>query len=267
VKQRPAPRARPVRPTVPVTLDGQDVLAYEDETILTLARRLGVPIPTLCHLDGLSVYGGCRLCSVEVEGEHRLPLACATPVHEQMEVRTSTPSLQDHRRRIVALLFAEGSHVCAFCVASGACELQDLATETGVDHIPYEMPFPRREVDASHPKFVLDRDRCVLCTRCVRVCDEVEGAHVWDIAERGNQAHLIAGMDQPWGEVASCTSCGKCVAVCPTGALSHQGTAPGERRPDPGIVRFLADAREGVWDDRVPDVADEAEDDTEEVAP
>lgn len=246
----PPEAQRPTRPTVPVTLDGEDVLAYEGETILALARRLGVPVPTLCQLDGLSVHGGCRLCVVEVEGEHRLPLACATEATAEMEVRTTSPQLRDHRRRIVALLFAEGSHVCAVCVATGACELQSLATRTGVDHVPFELQFPRHEVDASHPRFVLDRDRCVLCTRCVRVCAEVEGANVWDVAHRGNQARLVAGMDQPWGEVAACTSCGKCVAVCPTGALFPQGTSVGERRGDPELVAFLTGARGGVWDDR-----------------
>ncbi len=121
---------------------------------------------------------------------------------------------------------------------------------TGVDHVPFEHAWPRTEVDASHPRFVLDRDRCVLCTRCVRVCDEIEGAHVWDVAGRGTEARLIAGMDQPWGEVASCTSCGKCVAVCPTGALAWQGAASGERRPDPALVSFLVAARAGDFDDR-----------------
>jgi bidirectional [NiFe] hydrogenase diaphorase subunit len=252
VASGPPPAARPAsaRPTVPVTLDGQEVLAFEGETILALARRLGVPIPTLCQLDGVSVHGGCRLCIVEVEGEHRLPLACATELGPEMEVRTTSPQLREHRRHIVALLFAEGSHVCAACVASGDCELQTLATQTGVDHVPYAMTFPRHEVDASHPQFVLDRDRCVLCTRCVRVCDEVEGAHVWDIAQRGNHARLVAGMDQPWGQVASCTSCGKCVAACPTGALYHQGTASGERRADPGLIAFITDARQHDWQDR-----------------
>lgn len=262
------PPARPTpRPTVPVTIDGQEVLAHEGETILALARRVGVPIPTLCQLDGLSVHGGCRLCIVEVEGEHKLPLACATEVQVEMEVRTSTSQLREHRRTIVELLFAEGSHVCAFCVASGGCELQDLAAGLGVDHISHELTFPRHEVDASHPKFLLDRDRCVLCTRCVRVCDELEGAHVWDVAMRGNEARLIAGMDQPWGEVAACTWCGKCVSVCPTGALAWQGTAAGELRTDPGVVAFLVEARAGSWNDPgVGVVADDADSD-EEVAP
>lgn len=261
-----SPRRPGPRPNVPVTIDGRDVLAYEGETILELARRVGVDVPTLCQLDGLSVYGGCRLCVVEVEGEHKLPLACATEVSAEMEVRTDTAQLTEHRRTIVSLLFAEGSHVCAFCVASGGCELQSLAADLQLDHLGYELTFPRHEVDASHPRYVLDRDRCVLCTRCVRVCSEVEGAHVWDIAGRGNDARLIAGMDQPWGEVDACTLCGKCVQVCPTGALSWQGKAPGELRTDPSVVAFLMDARAGTWRDPAVD-GDQPADEEQEVAP
>jgi bidirectional [NiFe] hydrogenase diaphorase subunit len=239
------------RPTVPVTLDGEDVMAFEGETVLELARRVGVHIPTLCYLDGLSVYGGCRLCMVQTAGDHRLKPACATEVSADLEVTTNSRDLREHRRRIVELLFAEGNHICAFCVSSGACELQDLATEHQVDHIHYELDYPREAVDASHPKYVLDRERCVLCTRCVRVCDEVEGAHVWDVAMRGNDARIVAGMDIPWGESASCTWCGKCVVVCPTGALSFKGRATGEMRHDPELVAFLARARdEGEWLDR-----------------
>lgn len=245
------PRPAGPRPNVPVVLDGEQVQAFDGERILELARRLGTPIPTLCELDGLSVHGGCRLCVVEVEGENKLPLACATPVTPEMEIRTDTANLRDHRRRVVELLFAEGNHVCASCVSSGACELQDLAAEAHVDHIHYAFEFPRVDVDASHPKYVLDRERCVLCTRCVRVCDEVEGAHVWDIAHRGNRSTLVAELGTPWGDASSCTWCGKCVLVCPTGALSFKGRSTGEMRHDPDIVAFLARARdEGEWIDR-----------------
>ena len=239
------------RPNVPVSLDSEEVLAYDGETILDLARRAGVPIPTMCYLEGLSVHGGCRLCVVETGGDHRLQLACATEVTAELEVQTSTPNLRDHRRRITELLFAEGNHICSVCVSNGACELQDLAVETGVDHIHYDLEFPRNDVDASHPKYTLDRDRCILCTRCVRVCDEIEGAHVWDIAQRGNQSRLVAELGKPWGESSSCTWCGKCVAVCPTGALSYKGRAVGEMRHDPDVIAFLSRAREdGEWFDR-----------------
>ncbi|MFP4634587.1 MAG: 2Fe-2S iron-sulfur cluster-binding protein [Nitriliruptoraceae bacterium] len=245
------PRPPGPRPNVPVLLDGAEVLAYEGETILALARRLGTPIPTLCYLDGLSVHGGCRLCVVEVVGDKRLSLACATPVTAEMEILTDTRELRDHRRRVIELLFAEGNHICATCVASGGCELQDLAATNDVDHIHYALEFPRAEVDASHPKYVLDRERCVLCTRCVRVCDEVEGAHVWDIANRGNTSTLVAELGKPWGEASSCTWCGKCVLVCPTGALSFKGRSTGEMRHDPDLIAFLSRAREqGEWVDR-----------------
>ncbi len=233
---------------LPVTLDGEEVMAVEGETILALARRNGVPIPTLCYLEGLSVHGGCRLCSVEVDGDPRLKLACATPVWQDMDIRTNTFELREHRRRIVELLFAEGSHVCATCVTNGNCELQDLAVETDVDHIHYDLSFANEGVDASHPKYVLDRDRCVRCTRCVRVCSEVEGASVWEIAERGGDSRLVAELDVPWGEARSCTWCGKCVLVCPTGALSFKGSAVGEMRHDPDLIVFLAHARaEDEW--------------------
>ena len=245
------PRPGGPRPNVPVVLDGEEVSAYEGETILALARRVGTDIPTLCYLDGLSIHGGCRLCMVEVAGDSRLPLACATPVTAEMEIRTDTTALRNHRRRVIELLFAEGNHICATCVSSGACELQDLAATNGVDHIHYALEFPRTDVDATHPKYVLDRERCVLCTRCVRVCDEVEGAHVWDIAHRGNSSTLVAELGEPWGEASSCTWCGKCVLVCPTGALSFKGRSTGEMRHDPDVIEFLTRLRdEGEWVDR-----------------
>ncbi len=243
------------RPTVPVTIDGTDYKAHEGETVMELARRVGVRIPSLCYLDGLSVHGGCRMCVVEVEGDHRLSPACALEVADEMAVTTQSWELHEHRRRMTELLFAEGSHVCSFCVSSGSCELQDLATEHDVDHIHYDLAHPSQGIDASHPKYSLDRDRCVLCTRCVRVCDEIEGAHVWDVAMRGSQGRIVSGMDQPWGEVPDCTWCGKCVLVCPTGALSFKGRATAEMVHDPEVVAFLSTAREqGEWLDRKADV-------------
>ncbi|MFU8840494.1 MAG: 2Fe-2S iron-sulfur cluster-binding protein [Nitriliruptoraceae bacterium] len=249
-----SPRPANARPTVPVTIDGESYKAFEGETVMELARRVGVRIPSLCYLEGLSIHGGCRLCVVEVEGDHRLFPACAMEVTAELSVTTQSWDLHEHRRRMTELLFAEGSHVCAFCVSSGSCELQDLATEHDVDHIHYDFAHPSQGIDASHPKYSLDRDRCVLCTRCVRVCDEIEGAHVWDVAMRGSQGRIVAGMDQPWGEVPDCTWCGKCVLVCPTGALSFKGRATAEMVHDPDVVAFLATAREdGEWLERKAD--------------
>ncbi|MDY7101796.1 MAG: bidirectional hydrogenase complex protein HoxU [Actinomycetota bacterium] len=244
------------RPTVTVSLDGREVEAYADETVLSCARRNDVTIPSLCYLDGLTPWGGCRLCVVEIAEDLRLRPACATAVSADMEIRTDTARLREYRRTILELLFAEGNHVCAVCVSNGNCELQDMAVRCGMDHVRYDARSPARRIDASHPKYVFDPNRCILCTRCVRVCDEIEGAHVWDVAARGQQAELVTGMHQPWGEVPSCTWCGKCVAVCPTGALSYQGRAVGEMRHDPAMIGRLAAARErGEWLDPTDEVA------------
>jgi bidirectional [NiFe] hydrogenase diaphorase subunit len=124
---------------------------------------------------------------------------------------------------IVELLFAERNHVCSVCVANGHCELQDLAGELGVMHVRFPYEYPNVAVDASHELFVLDHNRCILCTRCVRVCDEIEGAHTWDVMGRGANSRVITDLNQPWGESETCTSCGKCVNVCPTGALAAKG--------------------------------------------
>jgi bidirectional [NiFe] hydrogenase diaphorase subunit len=239
----------PERPTtVAIAIDGVDVEAYQGETVLQCARRHQVDIPSLCFLEGLSVWGGCRLCVVEIAEDLRLRPACATQIVADMEITTNSPRLQAYRRSIVELLFAEGNHVCAVCVSNGNCELQDVAVRCGVDHVRYELLSPVRHVDASHPKYVLDPNRCILCTRCVRVCDEIEGAHVWDVAERGQRAELVAELDRPWGESTSCTWCGKCVAVCPTGSLSYQGSAVGEMQHAPDMIARLAAARQrGEW--------------------
>jgi bidirectional [NiFe] hydrogenase diaphorase subunit len=165
---------------------------------------------------------------VEIAGSAKLHPACVTPIQEGMKVTTQSDRLRHYRRMIVELLFAERNHVCAVCVSNGHCELQELARELGIDHVEFPGRYPALTVDASHSRFILDHNRCVLCTRCVRVCGEIEGAHTWDVKNRGIHSLIVADLDTPWGASTTCTGCGKCVHVCPTGALSEKGRSVAE---------------------------------------
>lgn len=228
---------------VTLTIDDQPVSARAGETILAAAAEAGIAIPTLCYLDGLSAAGACRLCLVQIDGRPKLQAACVTNVSEGIAVRTNTDVLKDYRRMIVELLFAERNHVCSVCIASGHCELQNLAAATGMDHVRYDYLHPQVSVDVSQGKFAIDHNRCIMCTRCVRTCDEIEGAHTWDVAGRGVDARVIADMGGPWGDAMTCTSCGKCVQACPTGSLFRQGVSVGEMTRDRERLADLVVAR------------------------
>jgi bidirectional [NiFe] hydrogenase diaphorase subunit len=217
-------------------IDGVDVAGAEGQTVLEVAAENGIELPTLCHLDGLSDVGACRLCMVEVPpGSERFVPACTTRVEEGMQVVAHSEQLDDYRRMIVEMLFLERTHICSICVANNHCELQDLAQELGIDHFDLPAVNPRVGIDASHELFAIDHNRCIMCTRCVRVCDEIEGAHTWDVMGRGIEARVVTDLGTPWGESPTCTSCGKCVQVCPTGALFEKGRSVAEgskeRRP------------------------------------
>ena len=224
---------------VTLTIDDQPIGAHGEQSLLEVARENGIDIPTLCHLDGLGPIGACRLCMIEIEGDSRLHPACVTKVEEGQVIHTNTKRVQAHRRSIVEMLFAERNHVCAVCVSNGHCELQNLAQDMGITYVSIPYLHPDLDVDASHPRFSLDHNRCVLCTRCVRVCDEIEGAHTWDVMGRGVEARVITDMGTPWGVSETCTSCGKCVHVCPTGALVEKGHSVAEMHKERQFLPYL----------------------------
>ena len=210
-------------PTVALKINGIEVNVPEGTTILKAALDNGVTIPTLCNLEGLTSYGGCRLCLVEVTGSPKLFPACITPVSSGMEVTTNSDRLKEYRKMAVQMLLAERTHICSVCVANDHCELQTLANQLGVDHVMFERKWTGIEIDSTHDFLVIDRNRCILCTRCIRVCDEIEGVHTLDLKLRGKDAQVIMDLDENWANSCSCTSCRKCAKVCPVGAIYIEG--------------------------------------------
>ncbi len=222
-----------------LTIDDRPVSARSGTTILQVARDNGIFIPTLCALDGLSSVSACRLCLVEIKGLNKMVPACVTQIFEGMQVVTESEELSKNRKMILALLFAERNHICSICVSNGQCELQSMAQKLGLDHVHVPYRFPVHEVDASHPRFIADNNRCILCTRCVRVCEEIEGANTWGVINRGEKCKVVTDLNQPWGESETCTSCSKCVQVCPTGALIEKGRTSTDRYKKKEFLPYL----------------------------
>ncbi|MBS7658854.1 MAG: molybdopterin-dependent oxidoreductase [Candidatus Bathyarchaeia archaeon] len=199
-------------------IDGKEVKGKEGDTILDVCKANGIYIPTLCYLEGLTPYGGCRLCVVEIEGEKKLHTACTYPAKNGLIVKTNTEMLNNYRKKIIELLFAEKNHYCMFCEKSGNCELQELAYKFKLYNLSLPMLNPKLHVDATGKYFAIDHNRCVLCSRCIRACDEIVGLHVLDFSERGNRTFVAADFKDPIGN-SSCIECGLCMQVCPTGAI------------------------------------------------
>jgi bidirectional [NiFe] hydrogenase diaphorase subunit len=151
-----------------------------------------------------------------------------------MVVTTDTVRLGAARRMLVELILAERNHQCPVCVMNNNCELQKLAQRLGIDHVRYRFISPQMDVDISNEHFGIDHNRCVLCRRCVRACDEIEGAHTWDVCNRGTASRIICDLAQSWGTSESCTQCGKCVQACPTGALFEKGVCQQKK----GVISF-----------------------------
>jgi bidirectional [NiFe] hydrogenase diaphorase subunit len=227
---------------IKLKIDKVIVTVPEGTTILKAAKDSGLIIPTLCNVEGLTAYGGCRLCLVEIGGNPKLFPACTTPVGQGMEVITKFPKLKEYRKMVIQMLLAERTHICSVCVANDHCELQAMANQLGVDHVMFERNWSHDEVDSTHDFLVIDRNRCILCTRCIRICDQIEGVHTLDLKLRGKDSQVIMDLDEPWGNSCSCTSCRKCAKICPVGAIYIEGE-PIEYTKNKDIAGFIVDRR------------------------
>ncbi len=165
------------------TIDGVALEASPGQTILEAADAAGIYIPRLCKMKGLMPFGSCRLCTVLVNG--RPQSACTQPAGQNMTVENNTEKLNDYRRSIIEMLFVEGNHYCPFCERSGNCELQAMAYRFGITAPRYPYMFPDRDVDATHPDVMIDRNRCILCGRCVLTSKTVDGKNVFQFTGRG----------------------------------------------------------------------------------
>ena len=210
---------------VKLTIDGKTVEVPEGTTVLRAAEKAGIQIPTLCDHPELTPYGGCRLCLVEVEGARTLQPSCTLPVGNNMVVRTDTDKVHSARKFVLTLLFSERNHFCPYCqVSGGDCQLQNAALSEGMTHWPLSPNYQPFAVDATHPYYILDNNRCILCRRCVRACGELVGNFTLGFEERGARSFLVADFGTPLGQ-SSCVSCGTCTQVCPTGALIDRVSA------------------------------------------
>ena len=206
---------------ITIQVNGREVEAQEGEMLLTCLRREGIHIPTLCHLDDLPPTGACRMCVVEIEGQHGLIPSCAYPVHQGMEVHTHSPRAVRARKTIVELLLANHPDDCLYCVRNGNCQLQDLAEQLGVRQRRYTGRKNEYHLDISSPSIMRDPSKCILCGKCVRVCEEIQGVAAIDFIGRGSRTIVGTAFNQGLN-VSSCINCGQCIMVCPTGALREQ---------------------------------------------
>ena len=208
---------------VTVEIDGQPVTVPDGTSVMRAAALAGVKVPKLCATDTLKAFGSCRLCLVEIEGRKGYPASCTTTVAAGMKIRTQSPKLMELRRTVVDLYVSDHPLECVGCPAEGHCELQDMAAVVGITETSYAAGVVHRpaKLDESNPYFTFNPELCIVCSRCVRACDETQGTLALTIQGRGFQSKVSASQDQPFME-SECVSCGACVEACPTAALTEK---------------------------------------------
>ena len=206
---------------ITITVNGKQIKGKAGSTVLEICQSNGIDVPTLCHLDGLSDVGACRMCVVEIEKERRPVPSCTYPAREGLVVKTNTEKLEKYRRQILELIFTEHNHFCMFCEKSGDCELQKLGYQYQMDNVRYPYTFPSLSVDSLNQYITIDHNRCILCGRCIRACREIAAVNTLDFGQRGWKTTVVADLNQPLDE-SSCLNCGPCVQACPTGAIFNK---------------------------------------------
>jgi iron-only hydrogenase group A len=203
-----------------IEVNNRSLEAQPDDTLLACMKRHGLSVPTLCHMDGLPPSGACRMCVVEIEGMPNLVPSCAFPVRDGLRVFTHSRKVVEARRTIVELLLADHPDDCLYCARSGNCQLQSLADELGVRR-RFRGARSESRIDVSSRSIVREPAKCILCGKCVRVCEEIQHVGAIDFTGRGSRATVGTAFDEGLN-VSSCISCGQCVVVCPTGALTEK---------------------------------------------
>ena len=209
---------------VTVLIDGMPVTVPEGTSVMRAAAMVGATIPKLCATDSLNAFGSCRLCLVEIEGRPGTPASCTTPCQEGMSVHTQTPRLDKLRKGVMELYISDHPLDCLTCPANGDCELQDMAGAVGLRDVRYGMAGENhlhKGKDESNPYFTFDASKCIVCSRCVRACSEVQGTFALTIAGRGFGSEVSPSEQQPFLE-SECVSCGACVQACPTATLQEK---------------------------------------------
>jgi len=197
-------------------IDGRKVQATQGQTIMQAADDAGIYIPRLCNLKELTPHGSCRVCTVKVNGKHQA--ACVQPVAQDIEVENETEEINKIRRDIVDMLFVEGNHYCMFCEKSGNCELQAMAYRLGICAPKYPFLFPDKDVDASHSDILIDRNRCILCGRCVEASCDIDGKGVFEFVGRGIDKKIAVNSEAKLKDT-NIDITDKAVEVCPVGAI------------------------------------------------
>ena len=215
--------ARESATLVTLTIDGEEVTVPQGTSVMRAAALLGSKIPKLCATDQLDAFGSCRLCLVQIEGMKGLPASCTTPVAAGMQVSTQSPQLAQVRRGVMELYISDHPLDCLTCPANGHCELQDMAGVVGLREVRYGYAGANHlsaVKDTSNPYFTFDPAKCIVCSRCVRACDEQQGTFALTIQGRGFDSTVAASQDVPFMD-SECVSCGACVQACPTATLSE----------------------------------------------